>query len=55
MPQYQRAFVPGGTYFFTVVTIDHRPILTSEHDGEVNLLSQDTTWMSDYSILPLNS
>jgi len=30
MPQYQRAFVPGGTYFFTVVTFDRRPILTSE-------------------------
>ena len=26
----RRAFLPGGTYFFTVVTFDRRPILTSE-------------------------
>jgi len=29
MPNYRRSYVPGGTYFFTVVTQDRRPILTS--------------------------
>jgi len=27
MPEYRRARVPGGTYFFTVVTYDRRPLL----------------------------
>jgi putative transposase len=30
MPNYRRNFIPGGTYFFTVVTHDRRPILTTE-------------------------
>ncbi len=30
MTQYRRLYVPGGTYFFTLVTHDRRPILTSE-------------------------
>jgi len=30
MPDYRRAFIPGGTYFFTVVTFERRHILTSE-------------------------
>jgi|SRR5579885_1079845 len=30
MPHYRRNYVPGGTYFFTVVTHQRRPILTSE-------------------------
>ena len=29
MPYYRRLFVPGGTYFFTVVTHSRRPILTT--------------------------
>lgn len=29
MPNYRRWYVPGGTYFFTVVTHERRPILTS--------------------------
>ena len=29
MPSYRRNFVAGGTFFFTVVTHDRRPILTS--------------------------
>lgn len=29
MPDYRRWFVPGGTYFFTVVTFDRRPIFCS--------------------------
>jgi len=30
MPNYRRSFVAGGTFFFTVVTFERRPILTSE-------------------------
>jgi putative transposase len=30
MPEYHRAFIPGGTYFFTLVTFDRAPILVSE-------------------------
>jgi putative transposase len=30
MPDYRRNFVPGGTYFFTVLTQERRPILTTE-------------------------
>ncbi len=29
MPHYRRAFVPGGTYFFTLVTHERRHILTT--------------------------
>jgi putative transposase len=28
MPNYRRLFIPGGTYFFTVVTYKRRPFLT---------------------------
>ncbi|MFO0851107.1 MAG: transposase [Gemmataceae bacterium] len=30
MPRYRRAFVPGGTYFFTAVTHQRRPILLGD-------------------------
>jgi REP element-mobilizing transposase RayT len=30
MPNYRRYFVKGGTYFFTVVTFDRAPILTTD-------------------------
>jgi putative transposase len=30
VPNFRRWYVPGGTYFFTVVTQDRRPILTSD-------------------------
>jgi putative transposase len=30
MPEYRRANVAGGTYFFTVVTYARRPVLTTE-------------------------
>ena len=29
MPDYRRAFVPGGTFFLTLVTHDRRPLLAS--------------------------
>jgi REP-associated tyrosine transposase len=31
MPDYRRNFLPGGTYFFTVVTHERRPILATEN------------------------
>ncbi len=31
MPEYRRAFAPGGTFFFTVVTANRQPILTTPH------------------------
>jgi putative transposase len=30
MSEYRRAYVPGGTFFFTVKTFERRPILTEE-------------------------
>ena len=30
MADYRRNYVPGGTYFFTVVTASRRPILTTD-------------------------
>ncbi len=30
MAKYRRLYIPGGTYFFTVVTFDRRPFLTSD-------------------------
>ncbi len=36
MPDYRRNFIPGGTFFFTVVTHERRPILDSE-EGRMSL------------------
>jgi putative transposase len=30
MAQYRRSYIPGGTFFFTVVTNNRKPILTTE-------------------------
>lgn len=30
MSNYRRAYLPGGVYFFTVVTYDRAPVFTSE-------------------------
>lgn len=30
MPNYRRAHIPGGTYFFTVKTYERQPVLTNE-------------------------
>ncbi len=30
MPEYRRSWVPGGTFFFTLVTFNRRPIFSSE-------------------------
>jgi putative transposase len=29
MPEYRRSYLPGGTFFFTIVTCQRQPILTS--------------------------
>jgi putative transposase len=35
MPEYRRAFLPGGTYFFTVVTFNRKPILTHSYSRQI--------------------
>ena len=35
MPEYRRSLVPGGTFFFTVVTYRRRPILVSEESRAI--------------------
>jgi putative transposase len=35
MSSYRRTYIPGGTYFFTVVTLDRTPIFTHEDRVEV--------------------
>ena len=41
MPEYRRSFIPGGTYFFTVVTYHRLPILVTEESRKVLRLA----WM----------
>ncbi len=31
MPQYRRLLIPGGSYFFTIVTFDRMPIFNNPH------------------------
>ncbi len=35
MSQYRRIFIPGGTYFFTVVTYKHKPIFNDKKTNEL--------------------
>jgi len=35
MSNYRRAYIPGGSYFFTVVTLDRNPIFNNEECVEV--------------------
>ena len=35
MSNYRRAYIPGGSYFFTVVTLDRHPIFNNEERVEV--------------------
>ena len=35
MPNYCRAIIPGGTFFFTVVTFDRNPTLTTELSRQI--------------------
>ncbi len=38
MSDYRRAYIPGGSYFFTVVTLNRVPIFVNE--GRVEILRQ---------------
>ncbi|MGB4782677.1 REP-associated tyrosine transposase [Candidatus Methylomirabilis sp.] len=33
--RYRRAFIPGGSFFFTVVTAQRRPLIASADTGNV--------------------
>jgi hypothetical protein len=35
VPNYKRIFVPGGTYFFTLVTFDRMPLFDEPDWGQV--------------------
>ncbi len=35
MPEYRRVLIPGGTFFFTLVTFERIPILTSELSRQI--------------------
>ena len=35
MPQYRRSYIKGGFYFFTVVTYNRMPILTTKEGREI--------------------
>ncbi len=35
MPEYRRSFIPGGTFFFTVVTYHRLPILVTEEARKI--------------------
>jgi putative transposase len=35
MPEYRRAILPGGTFFFTVVTYQRKPFLISAEAREI--------------------
>ncbi len=35
MPEYRRSFLPGGTFFFTIVTYHRKSILTSQKAREI--------------------
>ena len=35
MSNYRRAYIQGGVYFFTVVTLDRAPVFTSDERVEV--------------------
>jgi putative transposase len=43
--EYRRVFIPGGTYFFTVVTFDRRPIFSSSK--AVKLLRQSFLYTAE--------
>jgi REP element-mobilizing transposase RayT len=53
MPQYIRAFVPGGTFFFTVTLLERcRRLLTENLDNlrEVQRGSYDLEWGADNNV-----
>lgn len=50
MPNYQRAYSPGGLFFFTLVTYNRRPILTNPLSRR--LLHQ--SWLAEVRSRPFN-
>jgi len=36
MPNYRRASIPGGTFFFTVVTFDRRPLFAGQRSQRLD-------------------
>jgi putative transposase len=58
MPDYRRAKIPGGTYFFTVVTFDRMPILDNDLSREIlrsafdNVKTQYPFEMEAFCLLP---
>jgi putative transposase len=42
MPEYRRSRVPGGTYFFTIVTYNRRPLFTSRSNCQLFLNAWNT-------------
>lgn len=51
MPQYRRSIIEGGTYFFTVVTYDRLPILTSSEARAI----LHSAWMDVCKRLPFRT
>lgn len=43
MPRYRRVYVPGGTYFFTVVTCARKPLFADEQNRALLRLAFDET------------
>jgi len=58
MPEYRRAYLPGGTFFFTVVTYKRNPILTDNtsrtllHDAFQNVKIRYPFTMDAICLLP---
>ncbi|MBI9050996.1 MAG: transposase [Anaerolineaceae bacterium] len=48
MPDYRRIFIPGATYFFTVVTYHRKPILTNPESRKI----LRTVWLDVQSRFP---
>ena len=51
MPQYRRFFIPGGVYFFTVVTFERNPIFIEERACELF----DTVWIKTKKRFPFST
>lgn len=51
MPEYRRSYQPGGTFFFTIVTYQRQPILTSPHARQ--LLRK--AWLDVQKRFPFNT
>jgi putative transposase len=58
MSDYRRAYLPGGTFFFTVVTYKRKPILTNNtarmilHDAFQNVINRFPFTMDAICLLP---